>query len=104
MTVVVKNNAISIKERAELTLVVSSPQWIALRDVAPELGQEVVYFAPEFGAWTGRYNGRGKLGHKFSSFYGFSEGDVTHWFPLPARPERVRKNKRQGLERSRVRV
>jgi hypothetical protein len=94
MTVVVKNNANSVRELTELTVVVSTPKWIDLRDVAPELGQHVVYYGPNFGAWTGRYNGRGKLGHKFSSFYGFSEGDVTHWFPMPARPERVRKNKR----------
>lgn len=90
-------------EQQSLMLLVGTPKWIDLHQLAPEPGQEVCYFAPEFGAWTGRYNGVGKLGHKFSSFYGFDEGLVTHWFPLPARPERVKKIRGRALN-ARVRA
>lgn len=75
------------EETANLLLIhESSPEWIKLTDAVPEKGQQVVYYAPVVGAWVGQYNGRGRFGHKFSSFHGFLEGDVTHWFPLPAKP------------------
>lgn len=78
----------------------SSPGWIPISSDAPKRGQWVVYFSPQVGAWVGKYNGKGKFGHKWSSFGGYLEGDVTHWFPMPNRPRIVPKSQRVASKSS----
>lgn len=67
---------------------VNPPQWISIADRAPRKGQTVCYSCPRCGMWVGKYHGKGRFGHQWSSFGGFLSGDVTHWFPMPERPTR----------------
>lgn len=72
------------------TKTVNPPAWIDIEERMPELGQAVCFFSRSSGAWVGTYSGRNGSGHKFSSFGGLNNGDVTHWFAMPPRPPRFR--------------
>jgi hypothetical protein len=67
---------------------VNPPQWISIADGTPDKGQTVCYYSPYVGWWVGKYHGKGRHGHQWSSFGGFLSDDVTHWFPMPERPSR----------------
>lgn len=77
-----------------------SPAWIAVSEKVPKPGQAVVYYSPQCGAWVGKYDGKGRFGHKFSSFGGYLEGDVTHWFPMPGKPRLIPKSERVAARAS----
>lgn len=57
--------------------------WIKITDCRPELHQDVIYYAPQVGAWVGKYRGLSEDGLEiFTSEAGFLTGDVTHWMPI----------------------
>ena len=65
-------------------------EWISVEDELPEFHKQILFYAGNIdGLMKGAFYSHS---HRFQDGYGnfFYKSDVTHWMPLPPRPEQAK--------------